>query len=301
MKVTWRFTISYDPSNDAGTRSNGLFACNPNDVDEFAELIGLPASRNATTARRQLRIELIDSDPKLKRLLDAIAERYNYEPSRWFVVPEDYRNRFFGVRKNRTYDRKDLDGVPFLLLDFAAESTATQMDGTEAQVEREVYVAAADYLQDSDVQFGTLMPFHGLCVAEPLAGRLEQADLKGLLLEPVVILPAAEVRKPLKKLSSSFVGPRSLVTVVNEQGREVEPNTEWSCYLDDGGYHPHEFRYLNSDLGFFDQVDIAMSYERTGVSKARSFRWCLVSQQFRRVMDELKVPGVRYAPVRFVD
>ena len=101
------------------------------------------------------------------------------------------------------------------------------------------------------------------------------------------------------KLSSTFVALRSLLAIVKEAGHQVEPNSEWACYLDDGGYQPHELKYRNEDLKRFQEVDIAMSYERTGVTKARAYRWCLVSQRFRQVMRQLKVSGTCSAPVRF--
>jgi hypothetical protein len=176
-------------------------------------------------------------------------------------------------------------------------------------VEDEVYVAEMDRLQRNKVQLGTLMPFHGLCVTEALGRQLEQANLRGLLLRPVlfvgeslesaVFIPPEKVHKLLFKLSSSFIAPRTLLPLVNEQGYQVEPNTEWSCYFEDGGYHPFELRYSVKDFELHKDVDIAVSYEKTGVSKARSFRWCIVSQKFRTVMAELKVKGVKYAPVRF--
>ena len=88
--------------------------------------------------------------------------------------------------------------------------------------------------------------------------------------------------------------------MVNESGHQIKPNTEWSCYLDDGGYQPHEFNYPKSEIEILRNVDIAVSYERTGVTMARAYRWCIVSQRFRQVMYELNVPGLRFAPVRFV-
>jgi hypothetical protein len=243
---------------------------------------------------------LPEDDPRLHWLIERINKSYGWKPSKWFNIPMEERSRYFGVRKNRQYSKKELEAEPFLHLHFAANAIARHCDGTAEQIESEVYVAVADQFQTTKTQFGTLAPFVGLCVTEPLGRRLEGAGLKGLSFDPVVILPADQVKKPLLKLSSAVIAPRSLLPIVNESGHQIEPNTEWACYPDDGGYQPHEFKYRKEELKKFQEVDIAMSYERTGVSKARAYRWCIVSQRFRQVMAELKVRGTIYAPVRFV-
>ncbi len=292
MKSSWQFTICYDPSNPPGPFSIGIRARKPEEVDAFGLLINTQVAKNETTPNRQLRVELSEDDPRLQLLLERIENEYGWKPSKWFNIPLEERSRYFGVRKNREYSKRDLDGAAFLSL-LAQKPIAGQKDGTAEQVDAEVYVAEADRLQSAKTQLGTLFPFHAYCITESLGRQLESAGLGGLSLEPVVILPADKVKKPLFKLSSTFVAPRSLLPIVNEAGHQIEPNTEWACYLDGGGYQPYEFKYRRED--------IAMSYERTGVTKARSFRWCLVSQRFRQVVADLKVRGTLYSPVRFTD
>jgi hypothetical protein len=301
MHIQWSFLIAYYKGEERfRPLSIGLQLRSAQEVEGIADLLEVDlAGRGDQSVGRQLRVELFEGDPQLRRLLKHIKDRYGCQPSESFVVPLEKRERCFGVRKIRQYEKQDLDRATFLHLDFAAEPIATQIDGTNDQVESEVYVGEADDLQSSTVQFGNLMPFHGLCVSDNLGRQLEQAGLQGLSLENALILPEQDARKALKKLSSSVIAPRSLLPLVNDQGHAVAANTEWPCYLDDG-YQPHEFKYGNTDLDSFRGLDIAVSYERTGVSKARAFRWCLISQRFRQVMRELQIPGVRYAPVRFL-
>jgi hypothetical protein len=314
MKAVWKLTIEYDPGNRPRILASHIFVSKPEYAEELGRLAGLPVGKNSSSPRRILRVELFEGDPKLELLVQAIEKKLGYVPGPWLITPPEERHHFYSPRRTREYSEEDLDRASFLVLQCPV-SIATQLDGTDEQVEKEVYVAEADEHQRSDVPFGILAPFHGLCAAESLARQLEQACLGGVSLEPVAFMrkkrprnpltlaafvPQKRVSKPLKKLASSYIAPRSLLPVVNEQGYRVEPNTEWPCYLDDGGYVPQEFKYNKSDWEFFRTVDIALSYERTGVTKARAFRWCLVSQRFREVMGELKVPGVRYAPVRFL-
>jgi hypothetical protein len=300
MKTVWQFSICYDSGNPPGPYSIGFRARSSEEVDLFGASINAAVSKNEISPDRLLRVELSEGDPRLQILLERIESTYGWKPSKWLAIPLEQRSRFFGVQKLREYSKKDLDIAPFLCL-HADKPIATREDGTAEHVEAEVYIAEADRLQTAKTQFGALFPFHGLCVAEPLGRQLQAAGLKGLALDPVVFLPPDKVKKPLLKLSSTFIAPRSLLPLVNESGHQIEPNTEWACYLDDGGYHPHEFKYRTKELERFQEVDIAMSYERTGVTKARAYRWCIVSQRFRQVMGELKVPGVSYAPVRFVE
>ncbi len=281
--------------------SIGVQLSTPEEAEGIADFLNaeIPGRDDPKHFSRGLRVNLLEDDPRLQLLLKRLESKYGWKPSKWFNIPLEERSRYFGIRKTRQYSKPDLDGASFLHLDFADRLIASQIDGTDEEADKEIYVAAADRRQSTNTQFGTLMPFHGLCVTESLGRQLGSAGLTGMFLEPVVIRPADRVKKPLLKLSSSVVAPRSLLPVVNEQGHQVEPNTQWPSYFDDGGYHPHEFKYRITDLKRFQEVDIAVSYERTGVTKARAFRWCLVSQRFRQVMAELNVPGVRYAPVRF--
>ena len=87
-------------------------------------------------------------------------------------------------------------------------------------------------------------------------------------------------------------------------GEEVIPYDVWpekwgDRWCDDDGYSPPELVYERKALQALE-FDIAMTAERTGVNKERVFRWCVVSQKFRSTMIKLKVPGIRYVPVRLV-
>jgi hypothetical protein len=303
MRAKWIFSISYYRGEAVAQPSSiGVQLSTPGEVEEFADYLGIeiPGRNDPRHHSRGLRVELWEDDPKLHSVIQQLESRYGWKQSKWHNIPLEERSRYFGIRKDREYSQKDLDGAAFLIL-LAQRPIAEQKDGTAEQVDAEVYVAEADRLQSAKTQLGTLYPFQGYCVSESLRRQLESAGIRGLSLEPVLILPANKVKKPLFKLSSTFVAPRSLLPIVNEAGHQIEPNTEWACYLDDGGYQPYEFKYRKEDLKRFQEVDIAMSYERTGVTKARAYRWCLVSQRFRQVLAELKIPGVRYAPVRFMD
>lgn len=288
--------------------SIGVQLSTPREVEEFADYLGIeiPGRNDPRHHSRGLRVELWEDDPKLHSVIQQIESRYGWKPSKWHNIPLEERSRYFGVRKDREYSKKDLDNAAFLTL-LAQKPIANQRDGTAEQVDAEVYVAEADRLQSAKTQLGTLFPFQAYGVTETLGRQLQDAGLRGLSLERVVFRPPPNrkkppnVRKPLFKLSSTFIAPRSLLPIVNEAGLQIEPNTEWACYLDDGGYQPYEFKYRKEDLERLQEVDIAMSYERTGVTKARAFRWCLVSQRFRRVLADLKVRGTLYSPVRFAD
>jgi hypothetical protein len=297
----WKFTIAHYP-NEHGPNAIGITLGSGDEVEEFGSMLGIDVpGKGLSNPVRHLNIQLEETDPRLELLAKTIRERYGWNPSEWFIVPEHLRNSYYGIEKKRLYAERDFDNAPFLLLHFAAKAIAKHKDGTEDQVAREVYVAKVDELQSNDVQFGMLTPFHGLCVTEALGRQLQDAGIRGLSLDPVAFVPSNKVRKPLLKLSSKVIAPHSLLPLVDELGRQIEPNTSWECYFDDRGYQPIEFKYRKSDLGLFESADILVSYERTGVTKARAYRWCLVSQRFRKVMKELKVAGVQYAPVRFVE
>ena len=70
-------------------------------------------------------------------------------------------------------------------------------------------------------------------------------------------------------------------------------------YFDDKGHHP-ELTYNKDEVEKLGAFDIAMTAERTGINKPCSSRYLVVSQRFREVLRELKVPAVYYTPVRLI-
>jgi len=301
-KTTWSFSILFNKENPLQTRSVGIFAASPEDVDHFGEVSGLQVDSALSPTlgiRKALKVCEEEASEALIRLLRAIKERYGFEPSRSFVVPLSKRNLWFGVQKERTYSEEEIQGAELLYLYAADKEIAEQRDASLEQLASEIYVGKGPK-GGAKRTFGMLTPFHALAVRTELKQQLEQEELRGLLLdEPVVGV------KDTWRLFSSIILPRCKLPLIDcITGEEVVPYDVWpekwgERWYDDRGYVPPELVYEREALKAL-KFDIAMTAERTGVNKERAFRWCLVSQKFRSTMIKLKVPGVRYVPVRLV-
>lgn len=289
--------INLKHPNPFGPYTDGIWARSPSDVEALGDVAELTVRGRGDNFGRFLDVDLDERDPRLGKLYEAILEMYNLKPSLTHCIPESQRSRFFGVTKKITWTRNEIDASELLWLRNSFH-IGKHANATEEQLAREEYVAEVDSKQRTAVQFGSLMPFTALAVAEPLRSQLIGAGLKGLHLPPVVFVPETRrVCKPLWALKSTVILPRPMNLLQGEQGNEVEPNTEWWCWWDDGGRDPAVLHYKRKEVDSVGAFDIAMTNERVGQTNQGAYRQCIVSQKFREVMTKLKVKGVDYVPV----
>ena len=301
-KTIWSFSIAFDNENSLQTNADGIYAASAEDVDYFGEVSGLHVDSSLSPRfgmMKTLKVSEEESSEALAQLLGAIKERYGYEPSQSFIWPLSKREQWFGVQRDRTYSEEEIQEAELLYFYYATQEIAEQRDPSPQQLVSEIYVGKGPK-GGPRRPFGTLTPSHALAVDTGLKQRLEEEELEGLLLdEPVV------GAKDTWRLFSSIILPRCRLPLIDGiTGEEVVPYDVWpekwgDRWYDDCGYRPPELVYEREALQALE-FDIAMTAERTGVNKERAFRWCVVSQKFRSAMIKLKVPGVRYVPVRLV-
>ena len=292
----FRISINFRYPAAPGPSTNGINAANGEDVDEIGVKAGLEVSGGEVG--RQIEIDLDEKDPRLLGLYEAIWEKYQLKPSPHQVLPVSERHLYFGVRRKVTWSKNEINASEWLCLQNTLLIAADACCRTNEQLSREDYVAERDPRQRSAVQFGSLMPFTGLAVAEPLRSLLIAEELQGLHLPAVrFVSKAGGIIKPLWALRSKVILPPPLNLLLGEHGHPVEPNTEWWCWWDDGARDPVTLRYERAEMEALGPFDIAMTNERVGQTEQGAYRQCIVSQRFREVMTRLKVRGVRYVPV----
>lgn len=298
-KIIHDFRVTTDFAEGLKPYSGGLNVSSNDEVRMLSELSGLPLWALTQNDLRMV-LEIDEKDPRLGKLYEAIWVKYRLKPSCWNIIPKAEQSNYFGVRRKVTWTKKEIDACEMLWLRHKL-TIANNRDATPEQWQGEEYVAGVDEKQHSAVQFGGLCPFTGLAVAEPLRTQLLESGLKGLYLPPVTFVPpVAKVRKLLWALKSTVILPRPLNLLQGEHGSEPEPNTEWACWWDDGGKRPEVLKFRRSEVQAVGPFDIAMTYERVGITVQGAFRQCLVTQRFREVMTQLKVKGVDYVPVELV-
>ena len=279
-------------------QSRGIYAASAEEVEELAAASGFEASgwdRDGVKYRK-IDVKEPEGSERLKRLLAAIKDKYGFVPGEHKIVPMADRDRVFGVCKVRQYSPEEVDSCEHLNINSVGKQIAEHKDGTPEQAEAEQYVVER-HRKKKTVPLGSLMPFRQIAVTGELKDQLEGAGLKGVEFEPVVN------GDDIWKLGSSFKMPRCLLPLVDSAGAQVEP-AEWlefgGKYYDDKGYDPFELTYNKDEVEKLGAFDIAMTAERIGVKKERSSRELVVSQRFRKVLDELNLSAVRYTPVRLI-
>jgi len=183
------FSISQDSSNPPGGTVGAFIIRTNAEVEILSARSGFELWPH-TPDHLRLVIRADENDPRLRRLYDALWELYHLKPSPRSVIPIDERGLYFGVWRIVAWTKKELDACELLWLRNKL-IIATHANATAEQLERETYVAELDHRQRSGTQFGNLMPFTALAVAEPLRAQLLAAELSGLSL-PAVRIHSAE-------------------------------------------------------------------------------------------------------------
>jgi hypothetical protein len=301
----WKFTITFDEKNPYRLSANTIYAKSALDVEDFGRISGFEVIAKTDLhygKMRWLRIAEPEDSPKLKLLLQALEDRYDIKPSNWFIVPPEFSEQYFGVRKEREFTEEQIKSAEYLRL----ISTKFHI-GTNSQrptPDDETYYVHNDGAQRTKVDFGFLSPFPAIGISEELKGRIVNYKLDALRIEPIVVRRKDNkpARKPLWKMSGDVTLPRTLCRYIDGNGKIKEPYDDWSykfecAYFDDWGHLPAVLSYRRKDIEQCQPFDIAMTAEKEGNGPYISFRYTIVSQRFRSVLTDLKVKGVGYVPV----
>ena len=301
----WQFSISCDTNNKTEATPIGIRMSDFDLFDRFADICGSVSSDWERDGRRHksLKVDEPGESQKLASLMDAIAEGLGYRPSPHRIVPEEDRGRFFGVKRKSVFTDQDIDASRFLQLTASRFQIGSWMAPTEDELASETYVVENDACQKTKVEFGFVSPFPALGISEPLKRKLESKNLEAIRFEPIVVRrKSGKPRKPLWKIWSSIVLPRSSTRLVTSQGHVKDPwndfSDRWSdAFYDDQGCYPPLLEYSEADLAKLPAFDVALTAEHTGNCRDRVFRTTIVTQRFRQNLSDLKVKGVEYVPV----
>lgn len=301
----WNFRINFDEKNPYRLSAGMMFAKSAADVEQFGKASGLEVTARSDRnygEMRSLKVQEPADSPKLKLLIQALYERYGIKPSKWFIVPKDLEDQYFGVRIEREFSDGQIDDSKYLRL------IATQFQiGTHSRRERpedETYYVKNDGKQGSKVDFGFISPFPALGISNRLKEQIEAYNLKAIRFEPIVVRrkDGKAPRKPLWKIASDITLPRSRCRYIDGNGQVKDPHDDWSykwecAYFDDAGHVPVALSYVRKEIEEIEPFDVAMTAEKVGNGPYIAFRYTIVSQRFRQMMNDLKVKGVGYHPV----
>lgn len=274
----------------AGIYSNRIVLTSSSHVSDIASVAGLDCHRFGEDLLCKVNLDV--RNPMYSVLIDWLKKVHFLSPSASKVIPWKERISTFDAKISTTWTDKELNAYMYLRV-LVNAGIAKHSDGTSEQVDREDFT----YIDVSkNTQMGVVKPFHGIGIADDLAGQLLKGDLSGLRFTPGID-NSGKSKRAISALRSDVIMPPALNPLINEAGEVVPPNTEWWCFHDDGGRSPEVLRYREAEVRALGNFDIAMTYERVGFRKSAAYRWCIVSQKFREVLKKLKVRAVNYVPV----
>jgi len=293
MQTFWRFSIyTYDKAK-LGPNAIGVTTTSLADMRLFGSIIEWDKEIKIPCS---IEIDEPEGSPRLIKLLQAIKERYGFEPSPSRMVPVELRDRYFGLYKVRHYSREELEAADYLHIALIPDQIAEHHQGSDEPSQGNLEISADPFESEDGVSIGFM--FTGIfAMTAQFKNELSARDLRGFT-------PTLVKGVELWRLGSSIVLPRSLLKIQDDEGQYIDPDfwpnkTFNSKYWDDDGYGPVELRYRRSDMVPITPFDVAFTYERMGGPRY-SFRELIVSQRFRKVMEDLGQRGIEYAPVRLV-
>jgi hypothetical protein len=314
----WEFTIS------DGVRPEGIRACgsviyvdSADQVHELANRSGLVAKEykiDRGTVERDgvppietyLQVKQAEDSVPLREIVAALRDLLGIDLARDSLITNESRF-FFKVLKRREFNDEQLNSASYLWLHAYQYQIGTQTEPTDEEFIRGELAVKNDSKQNSKVQLGFLSPFPPIGVDQRLKDELEARSLIGLKLNPIhVRRKSGPVKKPLWHLTSTVTLPRCLTKYINKHGFEKTPFDDWKdrwecAYFYDEGYELQVLSYSRKQVEALGEFDVGITAERTGNGPKIAFPSVIVSQRFRRVLDELKVPGLQYTPVVLAD
>ncbi|MGI8605162.1 MAG: hypothetical protein ACR2OZ_19495 [Verrucomicrobiales bacterium] len=299
--VTWSFSVELTATNKP---SFATCVHTPN-LDLFKRILelGFPeiSQRPLGTIGAFIKVQATEDDPMLRAALDLLA-RAGHFPSDHQIAPLGECDRYFRIRKERKYNKPELDQSEYLCLcatvPWRIIATAWSANPTSD------WTVVVDYKQRGQSPLGTFDCFPGILVSEPVKALMEP-ELENVRFVEVQYDKPEAVTKRLWKFDSERKMPRCLLRRQNMEGEllpkgELMPDPRLGGYWDEGGYIPPELVFNGSEVATIEPFDVAVTQEMVGDRTTLARPEVIVSQRFRELMERKKLKGVTYAPVRLV-
>ena len=311
----WEFTVSHEKRPDDDVRACGsvFYTDTAAEIHALAERSGLEVKESQVDKLAMerdgafpLRTSLYISEPEdskaLYEVIVGLRSTYGIDLAKDSLIPNRARY-FFSIRKVRDFTNSQIEEAPYLWLRAEKFQIGTWLTPTDEEYSQGIYAVKNDTKQRSKVSLGCLAPFPAIGVDQTLKEELERYALVGLQFNPITVRSErGAVRKPIWNPTSSIVLPRTRTRFINKHGHGKEPFDDWSdrwesAYYYDNGYHPPVLEFAQEQMDSLGSFDVAITAERIGNGPRISFPVVIVSQRFRKVLSELKIPGVSYTPV----
>ncbi len=151
------------------------------------------------------------------------------------------------------------------------------------------------------IHFGVLFGIFAVLISPELRRKLEESGLKGLSFIPVRYDHPEKAARQLFQFGHQVKMPKCLTPRLNQCGKDWRENDLEGGIWDDAGYVPEELRFHRQEVEAMGEFDIATTREVIGANSSFYHSEVVVSQRFRKVMDDFGVKTAEYVPIRLVE
>jgi len=189
----------------------------------------------------------------------------------------------------RIYNKEELDCFPF----FTIADTKNIIGNYHSKDSLECPIVEAGTV-DKIIPFGILHPFNAVAFSDPLKISIEALQPRGTLFRE--IWDEKGDFSELWQLWSSVTMPECLLPRIDSEFRIVSDPDE-SAFFFDSGFQPPLLKFDRLKTESLGSFDVAVMQEISGPFGKNSDRKIVISNLFRRELNQLKVPGLRFDPV----
>ena len=148
---------------------------------------------------------------------------------------------------------------------------------------------------------GSLYSIRALILSSELKGKLEESDLKGLNFIPLRYDMPEKAPRQLWQFGHKVKMPVCLLPRLTQSGDDFHENDMDGAIWDENGYRPEELRFRRREVEAMGAFDMATTREKIGEHRGFHRSEIIVTQRFRKVLDDMKINAVDYIPVRLAD
>lgn len=236
-------------------------------------------------------------DARIIEVMQIVLKMEGKRPKPWGLTITEWSEGYYFQNLRREYSSGDLDKAPYLALRGQGKRWLAKM------VLREDFgpiKVVANKKLDDPMPYGDLYyPVYAMNTR--LTEELARRKLRGFTAKEIEIQDRRPGHQTIWQPWSTIAMPRCCLPVVSSWGEPcesigIESTNHRGWHYECGPYQPEELVFLRTEVAPLGDFDIAVCQEYLGAGYMR-FPTLVVSQRFRQVLRELKVPGVAYAPV----
>jgi len=305
MRLLGSFSVTDAPFSGAvRTLQNEILHVHPSTMKSILAVLGPQAGPSQITGGSPevkelgFRNHLYElGDPRIIEVMQMVLKMEHMRPKPWGLTITECSERYYFQSLRREYSSRDLDKAPYLILRGYGNRWIAKMALREDFGNIKV---VANKKLDDPMPYGDLYyPVYAMNTW--LTEELERRKLKGFTVREIEIQDRRPGHQSIWQPWSTIMMPRCCLPVVSSWGEPcesfgIESTNHRGWHYECGPYQPDELVFLRAEVALLGDFDIAVCQEYLGAGYVR-FPMIVVSQRFRQVLKELKVPGVAYAPV----